>query len=257
MRTHAALAAVFAAAMIWIAGASAAKAYTIDPLNHVMEVAEAANVRAGPGTGYNVRYVLYAGAKVRVTGAVQERDWLRIDRRGDGDEAFIYAPLLREAAASARTILSDSRWSLTENRPCQVWNDGRRDHESFTWSGACVDGKVSGEGRLTWRTRFGRHVYEGGMADGKQHGHGILTRSDGSRYEGEWRGGKRHGTGIYKWAAGHRYEGAWSDDRPHGFGTASFADGDVHRGEWREGCYGEQGGTWSALIATVEDCGFN
>ena len=257
MRTHAALAALLTAAMVWIADANAAKADTIEPLNHVMEVAAAANVRAGPGASYDVRYVLNAGAKVRVTGAVQGREWLRIDPRGDGDEAFIYAPLLKEAAASGRTILSDSRWSVTENRPCQVWNDDRKDREAFTWSGACVDGKVSGEGRLVWYTRFGRNVYEGSMADGKLHGHGTLRRSDGARYEGEWRDGKRHGKGTYKWAAGHRYEGAWHDDRPHGFGTATFADGDVHQGQWSEGCYGEQGGIWSALIATVEDCGFN
>ena len=257
MRTHAILAAALAAAITWVVGTSAAKADTISPLNHVMEVAETSNVRAGPGTGYDVRYVLKAGAKVRVTGAVQGRDWLRIDLRGDGDEAFIYAPLLQEAHASAATMLSDSRWSVTEDRPCQVWNDGQKDHRSFTWSGACVDGKVSGEGRLVWRTRFGRYVYEGHMESGKLHGRGILKRSDGARYEGEWRDGKRHGTGSYKWAAGHRYEGTWHDDRPHGLGTATFADGDVHQGEWRQGCYGERDGIWSALIATVEDCGFN
>ena len=257
MRRHAALAAVLAAAMIWFADASTAKAYTVNPLNQVMEVAEAANVRAGPGTGYDVRSVLYEGATVRVTGAVQERDWLRIDLRGDGDEAFIYAPLLRETSASARTILSDSRWSVTRYRPCQVWSEGQEHRDSFAWSGDCVDGKVSGEGRLTWYTRFGQYVYEGSMQAGRLHGQGVLTRTDGARYEGEWHNGKRHGAGTYRWASGHRYEGGWSDDRPHGFGTATFADGDVHQGEWRKGCYGERDGIWSALIATVEDCGFN
>ena len=84
-----------------------------------------------------------------------------------------------------------------------------------------------------------------------------MLRSDGSRYEGEWQDGKRHGRGIYKWAAGHRYDGAWSDDRPHGLGTAYFADGDVHQGQWSMGCYGERDGIWSALIATVEACGFD
>ena len=149
-------------------------------------------------------------------------------------------------------------WSVTENQPCHVWRRSDADkHEPFTWWGACVDGKASGDGRLVWRTRSGRNVYEGGMAAGKLHGTGIWRRSDGSRYEGEWRDGKRQGTGIYKWAAGHRYEGGWRDDRPHGFGTATFADGDVHQGEWHQGCYGERDGTWSALIATVEDCGFN
>ena len=37
----------------------------------------------------------------------------------------------------------------------------------------------------------------------------------------------------------------------------TFADGEVHEGEWRMGCYGEPDGIWSALIATMEDCGFN
>ena len=120
-----------------------------------------------------------------------------------------------------------------------------------------MNGKASGKGRLAWMSRYGKNVYEGGMKAGKQHGIGKLRRSDGARYEGEWHEGRRHGFGIYKWAVGHRYEGTWSVDRPHGIGTAYFADGDVHEGQWRQGCYGERDGIWSALIATVEDCGFN
>ena len=71
MRALAALAAALAAAMVWSGGAAEADAYTVDPFNRVMEVAEGANVRAGPGPDYAVRVTLNEGVKVRVTGAVR------------------------------------------------------------------------------------------------------------------------------------------------------------------------------------------
>ena len=268
MRTLATLAAVLVAATLWVADAIAAETWTVDPVDRVMTVAEPSNVRAGPGPDHAVRVALNEGVRVRVTGIVRGRDWLRVDLRGDGEESFIYAPLLKEEQAATPPVKEKPaaaplhpfgpEWSVTENQPCQVWNRGNgHRHKSFTWSGNCVNGMASGKGRLAWVSRFGKSVYEGGMKAGKQHGMGKLRRSDGARYEGEWHEGHRHGFGIYKWAAGHRYEGAWSVDRPHGPGTAYFADGDVHEGQWRQGCYGERDGIWSALIATVEDCGFN
>ena len=258
MRTLMTLAAVLAAATLWFTNANAAETWTVDPVERVMTVAEPSNVRAGPGTDHAVRVKLNQGVSVRVTGIVRGRDWLRVDLRGDGEDSFIYAPLLKELPAAAPPQPFGPEWSVTENQPCQVWNGGNgHKHKRFTWSGACVNGVASGQGRLAWISRFGKNVYEGGMKAGKQHGAGKLRRSDGARYEGEWHEGHRHGYGVYKWAAGHRYEGAWSVDRPHGSGTAYFADGDVHEGQWRKGCYGERDGIWSALIATVEDCGFN
>ena len=122
----------------------------------------------------------------------------------------------------------------------------------------CVDGKASGEGRLIWHTRFGRHVYEGNMVAGKQHGSrdpgAKRRRSLRGRMAGRQEARDRH---LHLGPLATATRGGWSDDRPHGFGTATFADGDVHEGEWRMGCYGEPDGIWSALIATVEDCGFN
>ena len=261
MRTLATLAAALVAAAVWIADAGAASAYagagdayTVDPVDRVMKIKQVANVRAGPGTDHDVRVVLREGDTVRVIGIVRYRNWLQVDLHGDGGASFIHASLVQDTAT---VTPFGPDWSVTGNQPCQVWNHGKGDErERFTWTGACVDGKASGEGRLVWHSRFGRTVYDGEMEAGKRHGSGTLRRSDGGRYAGEWRAGKRHGQGTYRWAIGHRYEGAWQDDRPHGRGTATYADGDVIRGEWQAGCYGEKGGQWAALIASVEACGF-
>ena len=101
-------------------------------------------------------------------------------------------------------------WVIVENQPCQLWT---RSAMSFTWSGACVDGKVSGEGRLAIFGDEGsyRGSYEGSMAAGKRHGHGTLTFVSGRRYEGEYRDGKRHGRGTYTESDGSARTCEWRD----------------------------------------------
>ena len=257
MKLLAMWAAALVVAMLWVVDEAAADAYTIEPVDRVMRVVKGANVRAGPGMDHPVRVALGAGTLVRVTGDVVGRNWLQVDLRGDGTASFMHQSLLEAMSAADSSKPSGSGWSVTRNQPCRVWNGGKGDeHDGYTWSGACVDGKASGEGRLVWRSRYGRNVYEGGMEAGRQQGTGTLRRSDGSRYVGEWSAGEQHGHGVYTWAIGHRYEGGWRRSRPHGHGVATFADGDVLEGEWRDGCYGERDGLWAALIASVEDCGF-
>ena len=122
-------------------------------------------------------------------------------------------------------------WSIVENQPCQVWNSGIPEKlEPFTWSGPCVDGKASGEGHLTASGIGASH--QGGMADGKRHGHGTTTYASGNRYEGEYRDGK-----------------------PHGYGTVTYADGDVVQGQWRTGCF-EQDGRRIWIGTSEEACSF-
>lgn len=269
MRALASLAVALAAAIIWIGsadpavaadeeaqGSAYADSFTVDPLDRVLRLGEQTTVRDGPGTDYAERVVLGAGATVRVTGAVRDRSWLRVDLRGDGSESFIFASLLKEPLPPPPKPV-DRRWAALENQPCQVWNPGKRgQYERFTWSGDCVDGKASGEGRLAWHSRYGMSVYEGDMEAGKQHGDGTLRRSDGGRYQGAWHDGKRQGRGTYTWAVGHRYKGDWRDDKPHGFGIARFADGDVFKGLWLRGCYQSSDGRGAALITTLDSCGY-
>ena len=147
-------------------------------------------------------------------------------------------------------------WIIAENQPCQRYNPNPTPGETYTWSGACMDGKVSGQGRGVWHLPDGgQSVYTGSMREGKLHGHGTYTWANGDRYEGEWREGKSHGQGTHTWASGHRYEGQWRDDRPHGYGRRIDPDGERYEGQWRNGCY-KEGSRRAAIGATAEECGF-
>ena len=240
MRAFAAAVAALVATMFLSTGVQAdrsapADSYAVDPLDRVMQVAQGVNVRAGPGTHHPVLVTLNAGTDVRVTGAVQGRDWLRVDLRRGGGAAYIYAPLLEDASypvPAARSEPPAAEWSVASNQPCEVWNFGDRANEPFTWSGACEDGRASGEGRFT--IRGGAYVYEGAM-----------------------RGGRAHGYGTFAWTDGERYEGTWRDGKPHGQGSYTLFDGKVYQGEWREGCFGERDGRWASIATSAEACGFD
>ena len=124
-------------------------------------------------------------------------------------------------------------WSIAENQPCQVWNYGRSDELGpFVWTGACVDGKASGEGRLTYLG--GEGVFEGTMQAGKMQGYGTVTVSGGFRCEGGLRDGLQHGKGVTTFANGDRFEGAYRDGQFHGLGVQYFTDGTVITCEWRD-----------------------
>ena len=106
-------------------------------------------------------------------------------------------------------------WAITVGRTCLVWGGGLAIRgERFTWSGACVDGKASGEGRMTHSIgEDGEGVYEGAMRAGKIHGIGSYT-IDAFRYEGEWREGMIHGRGTLTRADGGAVTCEWRDDEP-------------------------------------------
>ena len=242
--------------------------YRVKTADQLMSVREAANVRTGPGPDYDIVGTVMAGDELRVTGEVRGRDWLRVAYPREGDSAFIYAPLLRlvrEAAPRPAPTPAEPEtasplepagpsWSIAENTPCQVWNYGNRDYEPFAWSGACLDDKASGSGRLVFRG--GEGVYEGSMRAGKMHGRGVFEWSSGFRYEGELREGKQHGYGTYVGANGERYDGGWREGRPHGQGTYVQSDGSVYEGAWRDGCFGSSETRWASIGTTAEACGF-
>ena len=169
-------------------------------------------------SGFDASHAGASGCKMGSEDAPQMTD------KGEGSA--------KEATAPLKPF--GPNWIIAENQPCQKWNPRPVPGETFTWSGACVDGKVSGQGRGVWHLPDGRQsVYEGSVREGKEHGQGTLNHSHGSRYEGEWRNGKRHGYGTSTWPDGDRYEGEWRNGKRHGYGTYTWSDGDRYEGEWR------------------------
>ncbi len=236
-----------------------ADAWTVDPLDRTMVLARRSNVRAGPGVDHALIDTLDAGIAMQVTGIVRDRNWMRVDLHDHVGDAFIYAPFLaatkfpetplpekpksarfsetppaEEPATEESAETPDPYWSTTRNRPCKVWNSGNGSIlEPITWSGACVDGKAAGEGRLVIEGISA--VFTGTMEAGKLHGYGVIIQSTRDRYEGEFHDGHRQGHGIFVWVNGDRFTGQWREDEPHGEGTFVWVNGDLYTGQWLGG----------------------
>ena len=145
-------------------------------------------------------------------------------------------------------------WSITENQHCKVWNFGQPEaSEPFTWSGSCVDGKASGEGKLTHTGG----IYDGAMQAGRFHGFGVQSLDGVGVYVGPWIEGVPHGFGTLLFAGGDLYQGNWHGGRAHGHGTFTLANGDVYEGQWRDGCFGERHGPNATIGTSRRACGFN
>jgi len=84
-----------------------------------------------------------------------------------------------------------------------------------------------------WNT--GNMEYLGEYKDGKKHGKGSYTWSDGGIYVGNWKEGKQHGHGTYTKPAGRKYVGEWKEGKYDGQGTETLSNGWKYVGEWREG----------------------
>ena len=54
-------------------------------------------------------------------------------------------------------------------------------------------------------------------------------------YLGEYKDGKKHGKGSYTWSDGGIYVGNWKEGKQHGHGTYTYSDGDKYDGEWKNG----------------------
>ena len=143
---------------------------------------------------------LDAGVGVRVTGVVEGGEWLRVDLREDGGAAFIHASLLKEMTPEAPEAPLEPfgpEWTVVSNQPCQVWKPNVGDSPDVTWSGDCVNGKASGQGRLTWQVTkielgdsVGLWTHDGGMKAGKLHGRGTVSQPNGEVWSCEWLDGQ-------------------------------------------------------------------
>ena len=76
-------------------------------------------------------------------------------------------------------------------------------------------------------------VYVGEEIDGKRHGQGTVTYSNGKKYVGEFKNGKKHGQGTQTWTSGDKYVGEFKDGKYHGQGTYTYSDGRKYVGEFK------------------------
>ena len=111
---------------------------------------------------------------------------------------------------------------------CALEFDGKVTH---AWVGPCKDGKAYDEGFAILENG----TFSGTAVDGRAHGQGRLTLTDGGRYEGGWARGKRHGWGSGVDAEGDWYEGEYANGKPHGQGSGGSPGGGHHSGQWRNG----------------------
>lgn len=96
------------------------------------------------------------------------------------------------------------------------------------YSGGFVDGKPHGFGKMSWTNGI---EYKGMWREGFYHGHGRKLYSRGGGYEGNWFNGKREGSGISFYnneSLGRhgilRWEGPFVDNLAHGVGQAYVAN---------------------------------
>ena len=101
-----------------------------------------------------------------------------------------------------------------------------------SWSEECSGGvyEKDKEGYFT------DNKYEGEIENGKPHGNGTWTMSNGSTYVGQFVNGRREGIGTFTWSknsrkSGKSYVGEWKDNKEHGKGKISYEREEGEEGE--------------------------
>ena len=164
-----------------------------------------------------------------------------------------------KAKAKAKRRAKAGFWLDTQSSDCKIWINLPKTEVTANWSGACLDGFASGEGKLvvqisgvelerregTWIK--GKQNGPGAMIsglgvnlaaifkDGEAHGKGLMIAENGDRYEGEYRFGWRRGIGTYHYSNGSIYRGYWIYDEPNGEGLLTLPDGAQYHGPFYNG----------------------
>lgn len=128
-------------------------------------------------------------------------------------------------------------WYTDPRTNCNIWNAYPVSTEQLAWEGDCKDDYAEGKGVLRWMLA-GKPTpkkYEGEMHEGRMHGKGILTFTNGDRYEGQFKDGERSGRGKIEWYNRNTYEGDWKNGAPDGRGTYNWKTGNEYTGDWVRG----------------------
>ena len=100
------------------------------------------------------------------------------------------------------------------------------------YEGEEKDGKKHGQGSCTFSN--GDH-YVGEWKDDEINGFGTMTYPDGKKEVGEWKAFHFHGQGTCYWPDGAEYVGEWKNDLMDGHGTMFYPDGGKYDGEHKDG----------------------
>ena len=99
-------------------------------------------------------------------------------------------------------------------------------------------------------------VYVGEGKDGKRHGQGTVTYSNGKKYVGEFKNGKRNGQGTMTYSDGRKYVGGVKNGKWDGKGVSTALDGQrwntLYEGEWEKGKFHGQG---KLVVTKIDDDG--
>ena len=93
-------------------------------------------------------------------------------------------------------------------------------------------GKQHGQGTLTTTDGW---AYIGPFHNGEKHGQGKESFSDGREYVGQYHNGKRRGQGNFTWPDGWKYIGQWANGKRHGHGKEIHSDGREYVGQFHDG----------------------
>jgi hypothetical protein len=81
----------------------------------------------------------------------------------------------------------------------------------------------------------------GEWSEGRWHGQGTATFTNGDTYDGQYSFDQRHGKGIYSWNDGRVYSGGFVADRREGQGLYTWPDGAKFEGSFRDGQHDGEG----------------
>ena len=131
---------------------------------------------------------------------------------------------------------------LTENGENKKSSRGFTGHGTATYEngdvyeGDFLDGIRSGNGIYRYAASGNR--YEGGWDENVKSGIGkqLYKGKAGGEYHGYWENGRRHGEGVFTYTNGDVYSGWWKYGNKQGFGTYLFKEtGMKMSGDWENG----------------------
>jgi hypothetical protein len=190
--------------------------------------------------------------------AIKNTSASRLNKLAKCSASVASALLLSLHAPYTFAALSD--FVKDANTGCTIHNfaEGK---VKLAWSGACVEGKISGTGVLTINyvannetcTQTGeyknglKHGFvkslcpdgsslEGAFTNGVLTGKSVDTGPDGDRWEWDFRDALFNGKGTHTLAKlpNYKYQGEFKDSKYHGQGVQSFPDGEKRVGEFIE-----------------------